>query len=227
MGVEVCIFRFEDAYLAEAAGALRLELCKDYALGGITPDWGCLNRWSGRDSEIGLQVPSVVMVRPRGGDFNYTKREQKWMTDTIKQIAKLGFQGVVFGALQRKSGQWLLNQKFCKEACALSRSLGLETVLHRAFDDLPMPFNAVDQAQDCGFDRILTGWGSQNMESLKMLKWHAQDIQVLPGGGIRLGNLRQYIDLGFKEVHTSALNENGKLDVNQLEAMVLAMKGGN
>jgi len=59
----------------------------------------------------GLRVPAVVMVRPRGGDFAYSKREKKWMLTTIKQVAKLGFQGVVLGALVKKQGRCAARQR--------------------------------------------------------------------------------------------------------------------
>ena len=98
-GVEVCVFSVDDAYAAEAAGCARLELCLDYDLGGVTPLFEDLQRLSPSnivdDVRRGLRVPAVVMVRPRGGDFLYSKREKKWMLTTIKQVAKLGFQGVV------------------------------------------------------------------------------------------------------------------------------------
>jgi copper homeostasis protein CutC len=47
----------------------------------------------------------------------------------------------------------------------------------------------------------------------------------LPGGGIRPENVMHYRDLGFIEVHTSSRNDQGVLDVEQLKAMVDAMKG--
>lgn len=228
-GVEVCVFSVDDAYAAETAGCARLELCQDYHLGGITPSLEDLQKMSPAnivdDVRHGLRVSAVVMVRPRGGDFLYSKREKKWMLTTIKQVAKLGFQGVVLGALLKRNGRWLLDKEFCMQACELSHSLGLEAVLHRAFDEIATPLNAVSEAEECGFDRILTGWGSINMETLKMLKWHAEAIDVLPGGGIRSDNVQYYRDLGFLEVHTSARGAGGQLDIDQLKQMVEVMKG--
>lgn len=119
------------------------------------------------------------------------------MLTTIKQVAKLGFQGVVLGALLKKNGRWLLDKEFCMQACELAHSLGLEAVFHRAFDEITTPLNAVSEAEECGFDRILTGWGNTNLETLKMLKWHANAIDILPGGGIRPINVQHYRDLGF------------------------------
>jgi copper homeostasis protein len=101
----------------------------------------------------------------------------------------------------------------------------MEAVLHRAFDEISTPFNAIDEAEACGFDRVLTGWGSMKMETLKMLKWHAQNIDILPGGGIRPENVFHYRDLGFQEIHTSSRNAEGVLDIEQLKMMVEAMKG--
>jgi copper homeostasis protein len=229
-GVEVCVFSVDDAYAAEAAGAARLELCRDYDKGGITPPWEDLQRMSPQsasdDAQLrGLRIPAVVMVRERGGDFDYSKKEKKWMMDAIKRIAKLGYQGVVFGALEKKSGRWILDRVFCKICCDIAHSLGMEAVLHRAFDEISTPFNAIDEAEACGFDRVLTGWGSMKMETLKMLKWHAQKIDILPGGGIRPENVFHYRDLGFQEIHTSSRNTEGALDIEQLKMMVDAMKG--
>ena len=228
-GVEVCVFSVDDAYAAEAAGCARLELCLDYDLGGVTPLFEDLQRLSPSnivdDVRRGLRVPAVVMVRPRGGDFLYSKREKKWMLTTIKQVAKLGFQGVVLGALLKKNGRWLLDKEFCMQACELAHSLGLEAVFHRAFDEIATPLNAVSEAEECGFDRILTGWGNTNLETLKMLKLHANAIDILPGGGIRPINVQHYRDLGFLEVHTSARGAGGQLDIDQLKQMVEVMKG--
>lgn len=235
-GVEVCVFSVDDAFIAEAAGAARLEICSNYNIGGLTPSWEELQRLSpqNRDgssteplnnSQRGLRVPAVVMLRPRGGDFAYSKKEKKWMLEALVRIAKLGFQGVVVGALEKKSSHWVLDKIFCKNACDLAHSLGMEIVLHRAFDEISTPFNALDDAAACGFDRVLTGWGNVKMETLKMLKWHAQNIEILPGGNIRQDNIYHYRDMGFHEVHTSARNVESKLDVTQLHAMVDAMKG--
>ena len=81
-GVEVCVFSVDDAYAAEAAGAARLELCREYDKGGLIPLWDDLKRMSPQsstdDSQLrGLRVPAVVMVRERGGDFAYSKKEKK------------------------------------------------------------------------------------------------------------------------------------------------------
>lgn len=228
-GVEVCVFSVDDAYAAEAAGCARLELCSDYSLGGITPPMEDLQRLSPANSaddvRRGLRVSAVVMVRQRGGDFLYSKREKKWMLNTIKSVAKLGFQGVVFGALLKKNGQWQLDREFCMQACEQAHSLGLEAVLHRAFDEISTPMNTISEAEECGFDRVLTGWGDTRLETLKMLKWHAGSIDILPGGGIRSNNVQHYRDLGFLEVHTSARGAGGTLDIDQLKQMVEVMKG--
>lgn len=225
MGIEVCVFNRDDAYLAQEAGAMRLELCANYAEGGITPPMQDLEAWAGLSDREALTIPSLVMLRPRAGDFIYTKNEKRWIMDMIHRIGKLGFQGVVLGSLLKKGSKITLDTQFLSTASLLVHSLGMEMVLHRCFDELSTPFNAVSEAQLCGVDRILTAWGLKSMETLKMLRWHASEISIMPGGGIRLANINRYTDLGFKELHTSSLGEGGELDIASLKEMVAVMKG--
>ncbi len=224
MGLEVCVFNREDAYLAQEAGATRLELCANYAVGGITPPMQDLEAWAGLSDREPLTVPSLVMLRPRAGDFIYTKNEKRWIMDMIHRIGKFGFQGVVLGSLLQKGSKIMLDTQFLSTASLLVHSLGMEMVLHRCFDELSTPFNAVSEAQLCGVDRILTAWGLKSMETLKMLRWHASEIAILPGGGIRMANMKRYTDLGFKELHTSCLGEGGELDIDSVKQMLAAMK---
>jgi copper homeostasis protein CutC len=58
-----------------------------------------------------------------------------------------------------------------------------------------------------------------------MLRWHADTIDILPGGGIRPANVQLYRDLGFKEVHSSCRNDLGQLDISQVKHMAEVMKG--
>ena len=65
--LEIATFCLEDAFRAAEAGADRIEVCKNYEDGGITPptEWiFALNQ--------AIQIPIVSMVRPRGGGFYYS-----------------------------------------------------------------------------------------------------------------------------------------------------------
>ena len=70
MVVEICVDSIESALIAEKSGANRIELCSALALGGITPSWGLIEK-----AIEELAIPIHVLIRPRGGDFNYSQSE--------------------------------------------------------------------------------------------------------------------------------------------------------
>ena len=70
MIIEVCAESYEYALKAEKAGADRIELCKDLHLDGLTPDYETAKRTI--DS---LNIPVFILIRPRKGDFIYSKEE--------------------------------------------------------------------------------------------------------------------------------------------------------
>ena len=85
---------------AVAGGADRLELCGNLALGGgTTPSMGLYKA-------VKKAVPDVhimVMIRPRVGDFLYSKRELEVMLEDITTFKALKADGVVFGALTKNA----------------------------------------------------------------------------------------------------------------------------
>lgn len=84
-----CLSAFE-------GGANRLELCGNLGVGGgTTPSLGLFQRV--RDA-----VPSIttmVMIRPRTGDFLYSADELEVMLADIRVFKAGGANGVVFGCL--------------------------------------------------------------------------------------------------------------------------------
>jgi copper homeostasis protein len=86
--LEIACFNAPSAIAAAKAGASRIELCADYAAGGVTPILSTLhsireeldassNRTSPDESPSSShdRVPINVMIRPRGGDFTYSTAE--------------------------------------------------------------------------------------------------------------------------------------------------------
>lgn len=83
---------------AVRAGARRIELCDNLAVGGTSPSYGVLRAAVSFAHEHGVGV--MAMCRPRGGDFVYDERERAMLCDDIRCARALGATGVVFGCLQ-------------------------------------------------------------------------------------------------------------------------------
>ena len=94
---EVCVESFDEAIRAVEAGASRIELCENLAVGGTTPSYGTIRKCLEK-----LPVPFMVMIRPRGGNFIYSRDEFEIMQEDILQCKELGVYGVVCSFSQQK-----------------------------------------------------------------------------------------------------------------------------
>ena len=209
--LEICTFSLEDAFTAVEAGAERLEVCRDYRVGGLTPpsEWIFALKHS-------VNIPLVAMVRPRAGNFTYSPDEWAHMQASGLALRKAGAHALVFGGITAK-GQ--LDVPRCKQ---FIQGVGLPCVLHRAFDELSDPTQGLEDAVSAGFSRILTGYGSVNRRLLQELKRQAgQRIEILPGGGIRSSNAATYTELGFRQLHSSAILDHERLEVHAEEVRAL------
>jgi copper homeostasis protein len=68
--IEVAVSTTDDARVAHAEGADRLELSSALELGGLTPSVGTI-----LEVTEATPLPVVVMVRPRAGGFVYSAAE--------------------------------------------------------------------------------------------------------------------------------------------------------
>ena len=189
---------------AMQAGARRIELCDNLAVGGTTPSYGvtkaAVELASNHDTTI------MTMIRPRGGDFVYNDLEISIMLEDIRLTAQAGSQGVVFGAL---TADKKLDKANLEKLIAASR--GMEIVFHMAFDDLSdeEQLEAIDWLSQAGVTRILTraGLSGDSLEKRfahyhRILEYAAGKIEILPGGGIDMDNRQTFIDqLGVTQLH--------------------------
>ena len=90
--LEVCTDSLASARAAIAGGADRLELCSALIAGGLTPYAGLLEQIR-RESRI----PIRCLMRPRAGDFLYTKEELALMAGQIRVLKDCGADGFVLG----------------------------------------------------------------------------------------------------------------------------------
>jgi len=198
--IEVCCGSVDDAIEAERGGADRVELNSSLFFGGLTPSLGSII-----EAKTRLNIPVMVMIRPRAGGFCYTKTEAAVMLHDAKLAIEHGADGLVFGILTEDGS---IDADRCRQIIELAESR--ETVFHRAFDVTPDPLKALDQLIELGFNRVLTSGQERNVpegiELIKKLVVYARGrIEILPGGGIRPHNAKNIVEqTGAKQIHLSA-----------------------
>ena len=196
---------------AMEAGARRIELCDNLAVGGTTPSYGVTK--AAVELAANYDTTIMTMIRPRGGDFVYNDMEIAIMLEDIRLTAQAGSQGVVFGAL---TAEKKLDKPNLEKLIAASK--GMEIVFHMAFDELSEEdqLEAIDWLSQAGATRILTratriltraGVSGDSLEKRfahyhRLLEHAKGKIEILPGGGIDLDNRQTFIDqLGVTQLH--------------------------
>ena len=189
---------------AMEAGARRIELCDNLAVGGTTPSYGVTK--AAVELAANYDTTIMTMIRPRGGDFVYNELEIAIMLEDIRLTAQAGSQGVVFGAL---TADKKLDKANLEKLIAASK--GMEIVFHMAFDELSDEdqLEAIDWLSQAGVTRILTraGVSGDSLEKRfahyhRILEHAKGKIEILPGGGIDLDNRQTFIDLlGVTQLH--------------------------
>ena len=189
---------------AMEAGARRIELCDNLAVGGTTPSYGVTK--AAVELAANYDTTIMTMIRPRGGDFVYNDLEIAIMLEDIRLTAQAGSQGVVFGAL---TADKKLDKANLEKLIAASK--GMEIVFHMAFDELSDEdqLEAIDWLSQAGVTRILTraGVSGDSLEKRfnhyhRILEHASGKIEILPGGGIDLDNRQIFIDqLGVTQLH--------------------------
>ncbi len=198
--LEICVFNVATAIAAANAGADRLELCENYANGGTTPSYGYLKKIREK-----INIPVFPMIRPRGGDYFHTTDEIDIILKDILLCKELGFDGVVFGLLNRDGSIDKDNTAKLVEA-----AYPMEVTFHRAFDRCKLPYESLEALIECGCNRVLTsGQMPKVMDGINMVKQLVElannRIIILPGSGLNSSNVVTIIqETGVTEVHTSA-----------------------
>ena len=197
IAVEIAVSDPESAFAAQIGGADRVELFSNWLEGGTTPSSGMIAVV--RET---LVIDLHVMIRPRGGDFLYTKDEFDVMKRDIGSAKNLGANGVVFGLVNLDGEVDLERTRELVE-----RARPLSVTFHRAFDmcrDLP---RALEDLISCGINRVLTSGGEANaLDGQRMLaelvSLAGNRVSVMVGGGVRKENVREILrETGARAVH--------------------------
>ena len=186
---EFCAENMERVPAAVEAGAGRIELCDNLAVGGTSPSAGVVRAVCAFCREHGVDV--MVMVRPRGGDFAYSAAELAMMRDDIEVALSAGATGVVFGC--EREGH--LDTPATQVLLARVREVrpDAQVTFHMAFDKIcavEQPA-VIDWLAEHGVTRILAhggGEGTRIADNVGRLRAYvaraAGRIGILPGAGI-------------------------------------------
>lgn len=201
--LEIAVFSYEAARMAAESGAERLELCSSYAEGGISPPPGTVSKIREEFS-----IPVFAMVRPRGGNFIYSRNEIETMKRDIAYYQQAGMNGIVLGTLKEE------NQIDINALKQLLPEISLPVTFHRAFDLCPDRDEALQILIDLGIKRILTSGGASDAwkgaaEIARLNQLAGGKITFIPGGGISVSNIAEIATItGCSEFHASARMKN-------------------
>jgi copper homeostasis protein len=193
--IEACVESVESAVLAQAGGAHRVELCTALEVGGTTPTHDAIIRTRER-----LTIGLFVLVRPRGGDFRYTREEYETMARDVLAAKALGADGAVIGGLTERG-------EVDRDGVGrlLEAAHPLPVTFHRAFDASRDLDEALDVIQELGVQRILTSGGAPTAEEgipvLKRLVARADSVSILACGSIGANAPRIIQETGVREIH--------------------------
>lgn len=197
--LECCVDSVESAINAKSGGASRIELCSNLIIGGTTPDIALVGEIR-KHTDIRIHA----LIRPRFGDFCYSKYEMEIMKSQIRALKEAGVEGVVIGVLDENG-----NLDISKMQELLQEASGLSVTLHRAFDMCRDPFQALDEAIQLGINTILTSGQKQSAwegrELLKELIEKADGrIDIMAGAGIGASVIQKLIPVtGGTSYHMS------------------------
>lgn len=200
--VESCCPSLEAVRRAVQAGAGRIELCEDLSCGGVTPSEELIRA----SLAVAGQIPVNVLVRPRPGDFVYSRDEVRQMLDSIELCKQLGVNGVVMGALTHEGKVDVETMRLL-----LTRSRPLAVTFHRAFDVCQDPASALEELIGLGIERLLTSGHCANafegrFALKRLVEQAAGRIVIMPGCGITPSNLAEIASVtGASEFHGSKL----------------------
>ena len=196
--LEICVETLAAALAAERGGADRIELCENLSVGGVTPSCELM-----RAARAQIHIPIFAMIRPRGGDFLYSAVEFEEMVRDLALAGNCGMDGVVIGLL---NSDWLVDIERTHELVEVARPL--PATFHRAFDETPDMYAALESVIASGAARILTCGGKVNAEEgsatiARLVKAAGSRIEIIAGGGINAANIEGVLQRSHaREIHS-------------------------
>ena len=213
--LEIACFSAESALIAWKAGADRIELCDEQGKGGTTPSLQTVIKVKQH-----VRVPVFIMIRPRGGDFYYSKLEFERMLADIDNFKPYA-DGFVFGVLSASSDVDIqrtsaLVRRAAPRPCTFHRAIDATKDIQKSLEDVVATgCRAVLSSGSC----VDAGAGASTLADLVRQAQHR--IIVMPGGGVRTANLAEILQVtGAAAFHSSGITSKRALvDVEEIAQM--------
>ena len=212
--LEICTFNLEDFNKIINHNISRIELCSKKSIGGVSPPLQEVKY------AVSQNIPIHTLLRPRGGNFSYNKKEIKSMINYISSCNEIGCKGIVLGIIDSNNEIDINN---CKKI--LKEAKGMSKTFHMAFDVTRNPFDAMEKIIDLGFDRILTSGGGESAEEgEKMIRKLAEKsenrILIMPGLKLRSSNIDIFIRNKLINEYHSSCYINDKFSEKELVRLI-------
>lgn len=198
---ELAVFDFKTAVKANMANVDRIELCTDYSVGGISPDFNVVENVLDK-----VNINVFVMIRCRQGDFIYNNTETEKMIKYLEICKSLNVSGFVFGALDCRNN---VDVRICKKI--VENAHPLPVTFHRAFDITEELYKSAETIIECGFRRILTSGSKRSAYNGRfiikdLIERYGNEIIFVPGGSIRKNNYSEIVNFTKAlEIHSSKI----------------------
>ena len=184
MILEICAEDIQSCMHAQQGGARRIELCSALDQGGLTPGSGLIQL-----ANQYVTLPIHVLIRPRGGDFVYDRKELAIIRREIENCKAMGCAGVVIGALDEDGD--------------------IDGRLVAQWVQVAYPMESLEILAEAGVNRILTsGCAPTCVEGLDMLaklvEVAAEGLEIQAGSGVSPDNIAQLHAAGVRNFHMSA-----------------------
>ncbi|WP_114855542.1 copper homeostasis protein CutC [Brachybacterium sp. YJGR34] len=236
IAVEIAVEDLAGLEVAALAGAHRVELCTDLAVGGLTPPPQLVEEAAdraralvaARDARPHFDVH--VLLRSRAGtgefldrpeEFAYSEDEVQLMARQAEQSVAAGAAGVVLGALTPAGELDLPAIETIRDGAlgaASAAMRGVTLTVHRAVDALPgraERAEAVRTLLGLGVHRVLSSGGAaralDGADDLGAMVDAAEGLlDICAGGGVRPADLPDLVRRsGVRDVHLSARRRPG------------------
>ncbi|WP_406283747.1 copper homeostasis protein CutC [Streptomyces sp. NBC_00209] len=199
--LEIAVTSPAGARAARENGADRVELCTALELGGVTPSAALV------EAVAAEGLPVQVLVRCRPGDFVHEAEELDLMAAEVRSVIASGAAGVVVGAL---TADGTLDVPAVARLAEAARASGrpVDVTLHRAIDQSADPVATAALLPALGLTRVLTSGGApaaaEGLATIAAMAAAAPGVEVMAGGGVRLGDIPALVAAGVASVHLSA-----------------------